>query len=73
LVSFCVSRFFQPEPRGIERSFARIAAACLPMLSDAGHQAITLWTGKKREYARANHPSFMAAFIILTAGSHLLE
>jgi transposase-like protein len=44
---------FRPHPRGIERSFGRIGASLLSVLSDEGRPSLTLWTDEKKEYPRA--------------------
>lgn len=44
---------FRPDPRGIERSFGRIGASLLSVLSDEGRPSLSLWTDEKREYPRA--------------------
>jgi transposase-like protein len=43
---------FRADPRGIERSFTRIASESLRVLSDEGRAAIALWTDEHQAYPR---------------------
>ena len=48
-----LEKLFRPDPRGIERSFARIATEGLRVLSDEGRPSLMLWTDEHRAYHRA--------------------
>jgi hypothetical protein len=43
---------FRTDPRGIARSFARIAGECLSVLSDGSRPSLVLWTDEHRAYPR---------------------
>jgi hypothetical protein len=45
-------KVFRADPKGVERSFARIASDWLSLLSDSGCPSSTLWTDEKRDYSR---------------------
>lgn len=48
-----LDRLYQPGPRDLVESFARIGTACLGVLSDRASPCLTLWTDGKGEYVRA--------------------
>ena len=48
-----LERFFRPDPKGVERTFARVARESLRVLSDGGRPALTLWTDEHQAYPRA--------------------
>jgi hypothetical protein len=48
-----LERLFRADPRGIEKSFARMAIESLRVLSEEGRPALTLWTDEHRAYRRA--------------------
>jgi len=48
-----LDRVWKPDPRGIERSFSRVAAESLRVLSDGRRAALSLWTDEHQDYPRA--------------------
>ncbi len=44
---------WRPDPKGIERSFSRVAMEGLRVLSDGRRSSITLWTDEHKSYGRA--------------------
>jgi hypothetical protein len=52
---------FKADPRGIQRSFSRIASECLHVLSDEARPAIDLWTDEHRSYPRGIASSVCAS------------
>ena len=52
---------FRPDPRGIEKSFARVADETLTLLSDEARPSLRLWTDKKKDYPRGISRSPCAA------------
>jgi hypothetical protein len=54
---------FKADPKGIERSFQRIADECLRVLSDEGRPFLTMWTDEHRAYPRGIALSPCAAAI----------
>jgi hypothetical protein len=47
-----LERFFKADPRGVERSFSRVASESLRVLSDSGRPSFTLWTDEHPAYPR---------------------
>lgn len=47
-----LERRFKADPRGIERSFSRIATESLHLLSDEARPALSLWTDEHQAYPR---------------------
>jgi hypothetical protein len=54
---------FKADPRGVERSFSRIASESLRVLSDSGRSCLTLWTDEHRAYPRGIAASTCTAAI----------
>jgi transposase-like protein len=48
-----VDRLYRPDPRGIARSFARVAGESLRVLSDGKRSVLELWTDEHQAYPRA--------------------
>jgi transposase-like protein len=48
-----LDRRFRPDPRGIQKSFARVAGESLRVLSDGARPDLVLWTDEHQAYPRA--------------------
>ncbi len=59
-----LDRRFRPPLHGIEDSFARIARACLALISDGCRPSLRLWTDRKREYPRGISQSACARALL---------
>jgi len=66
-----LERLFKADPKGIEKSFARVIGEGLRVLSDGCRSVLNLWTDEHRAYPRAiNQPS---CFSVLRAAGRIIH
>ncbi len=59
-----LERRYRADPKGVAKSFSRIASEWLRILSDGSLPASTLWTDEKRDYPRALRASPSVAALL---------